>query len=100
MWHLCKTCYKVAYGEQRLERLRQIREEGIVYKGGKCSKCGYDKCNDALEFHHTDPKQKDPNWKRMRLSKLNKIKTELDKCTLLCSNCHKEAHWELRKNKL
>jgi len=95
-WHLCKKCYKKAYGQKRLERLREIREECIAYRGGKCCKCGYARCTAALEFHHRDPEQKDPNWKHMRLSRLDRIKNELDKCDLLCSNCHKEVHWYAR----
>lgn len=31
----------------------------IDYKGGKCSVCGYNKCRAALEFHHTNPNEKD-----------------------------------------
>ena len=65
----------------------------IEYKGGKCVKCGYNKCNAALDFHHLDPTQKEFNlgshghtrsWERM--------KVELDKCILLCANCHREIH--------
>ena len=38
---------------------RAIKKMLLDYKGGKCSKCGYDKCQRALEFHHTDPNIKD-----------------------------------------
>lgn len=31
----------------------------VEYKGGKCCICGYNKCIEALEFHHLDPSQKD-----------------------------------------
>jgi hypothetical protein len=31
----------------------------VVYKGGKCQCCGYNKYIGALEFHHVDPEQKD-----------------------------------------
>lgn len=70
----------------------------IDYKGGSCQKCGYDKCNGALEFHHLDPSEKDfgisakgdiKSWERIRV--------ELDKCILICANCHRELHEELRK---
>ena len=94
-WHICKACYKLKYGRMRLERVHKVKEECVAYLGGKCSKCGYDKCIAALEYHHKNPEQKDPNWKKMRLLKLEKIKEELDKCVLLCSNCHKEEHWIL-----
>jgi len=92
-WHLCKKCYKEAYGKKRLDRLKRIRKESIAYKGEECIRCGYSKCIAALEFHHRDPAEKDPNWKRMRVSSLDRMKEELDKCDLLCSNCHKEVHY-------
>lgn len=57
---------------------------------GGCKICGYNKCLEALEFHHIDSKQKDGNISRIRnVDKLNK---EIDKCVLLCSNCHREFH--------
>jgi len=68
----------------------------LEYKGGKCCKCGYDKCVGALEFHHINPDEKEfgpghnghtRSWKR--------VKKELDKCILVCANCHREIHAEL-----
>ena len=68
----------------------------IEYKGGKCEKCGYDKCVGALEFHHLDPNEKDFNISKSGHSRSwKRVKDELDKCILLCSNCHKETHEEL-----
>ncbi len=68
----------------------------VEYKGGKCEKCGYNKCIEALEFHHIDPSKKDFNISTHSFS-FDKMKIEADKCLLLCSNCHKEIHVELRK---
>lgn len=74
-------------------RLRKMKQKCVDYKGGKCCKCGYNKYTGALEFHHLDPKEKDFNISKSRLSKWsNKITSELDKCILVCSNCHKEIH--------
>lgn len=72
------------------------RLELIKYKGGKCQICGYDKCFAALEFHHLDPKEKDftisgKSWA------FEKLKKEVDKCILVCSNCHKEIHFKMKK---
>ena len=71
---------------------REKKKLLVEYKGGKCEKCGYDKCMGALEFHHLDPKQKDFHLSKTSLS-FNKMKEEVDKCILVCSNCHKEIHW-------
>jgi hypothetical protein len=63
--------------------------------GGKCKLCGYSKCYKALQFHHNDPKQKDFTiGSKMRRLCIDKFKKELDKCTLLCANCHSEVHDE------
>lgn len=57
---------------------------------GGCSICGYSRSKRALEFHHIDPKEKESVLCRIRDPKLAVI--EIKKCTLLCSNCHREFH--------
>ena len=63
--------------------------------GGKCDECGYDKCIEALVFHHEDPRKKD-----VAISKLCSLNEralkELEKCRLMCSNCHIELHFKLK----
>lgn len=63
----------------------------MEYKGGKCILCGYDRCLDALTFHHHGDKGfgigaqgHTRSWDRVR--------TELDECILVCANCHAEIH--------
>ena len=74
-------------------RRRKLKKIGVEYLGGKCSVCGYDKCIWALEFHHTDPSEKDFGISEYSNLAWHKIKEELNKCVLLCSNCHKETHY-------
>ena len=59
--------------------------------GAKCQICGYDKCVAALEFHHRNPAEKDPQWRRGW--SLDRLRNELNKCDILCANCHREVHW-------
>lgn len=80
----------------QIQRWINRKIQAIEYMGGKCSTCGYDKYYGALEFHHTDPKEKDHDWSKLRLKSWDKILTELQKCILLCSNCHKELHHKIR----
>ena len=96
----CKKCNK----EQVIKRQRKLKEKCTEYAGGKCSICGYSTYLGALEFHHLDPSKKD-----MRLSKFGrtsweknkeKIMEELDKCVLLCANCHREVHGGLHEGML
>lgn len=91
----CKSCVS----KDTINRGRKIKLECIEYKGGACKNCGYNKCQAALDFHHRNPKEKDFSiCKRYSACKLNdKIKKELDKCDLLCANCHREEHWNNKK---
>ena len=73
---------------------QKMKEKAVQYKGGKCIKCDYDKCIRALEFHHLVPNEKDFNISRYSVLSWDKIKIELDKCILICSNCHRELHEE------
>lgn len=75
-------------------KLRHSRMNFIIaMKGGACMSCGYARCRDALEFHHRDPVSKtfDLNMANMTKAKLL-IEAELEKCDLLCANCHREIH--------
>ena len=72
-----------------------IKKWAVEYKGGKCCKCGYDKCLDALDLHHLNPAEKDFNLSDRNLSlDWVEITPELDKCILVCANCHREIHSE------
>jgi len=66
----------------------------VKYKGGACCKCGYNKCLRALEFHHLDENEKDFGISKT-CKDFDDLKKEVDKCILVCSNCHAEIHEEL-----
>lgn len=70
---------------------KRVKQELVEYKGGKCQICGYNKCNEALEFHHMDPTQKDFSLSGQH-KPLELLKKEVDKCVLLCCRCHREVH--------
>lgn len=84
----CLECRKEAVVRKR----KKLKDDSLAYKGGKCQFCGYNRCNKALEFHHTDPKEKDFTLGDGNTRSFEKVKIELDKCILLCSNCHREEH--------
>lgn len=84
---------------QATGRRRDRKKIYIDYMGGKCYRCGYCKSMRALTFHH-----KDRAMKEFALSKAldwswEKVKAELDKCVLVCFNCHMEEEDEYEKNK-
>ena len=77
---------------------RAMKKQAVKELGGKCEICGYNKCIDALIFHHKDPSEKDfglaqngimHDWKEYL--------SEAKKCMLLCANCHAEEHFRLRQ---
>ncbi len=89
---------KRSYADRREElikavakRRRKIKLLAIAYKGGKCQVCGYDTYPGALDLHHLNSSTKsfgigDKGYTRS----WEKIKQELDKCILVCANCHRE----------
>lgn len=73
-----------------------IKQQLVKYKGGHCENCGYDKCIGALQFHHINPNEKDfdlsSQYNGGHLD-MKKLYNEVDKCKLLCANCHSEQHF-------
>lgn len=62
--------------------------------GGKCQICGYSKNIAALTFHHLNPNDKSISLDMRSFSNnsLKKLEKEINKCILLCMNCHTEIH--------
>jgi hypothetical protein len=85
--NVCPTC-------RSLKRRKLHRIKAIEYCGGRCSNCGNND-SDVLTFHHTNPRTKKftlcSNWQK----KWDTIVEELNKCEILCANCHMKLH---RKN--
>ncbi len=87
-YYKCKKCTVDAVQKRR----NKVKLMSIEYKGGKCEKCGYNKYVGALEFHHISG-NKDFGISAKGYTRSWKIvKEELEKCILVCSNCHREIH--------
>lgn len=112
---VCRDCNRARskryYAENTEEHKTVTRERNREYKAKtklwfkeyksqlSCVQCGEDRAP-TLDFHHTDPTEKDYTVASMvgnGLS-LNTIMTELNKCIVLCSNCHRMLHYELNSN--
>lgn len=87
----CKKCFN----KRSVQRRQSLKQMAVDHLGGKCQRCGYDKYIGALEFHHKDPTKKDMTVAGSG-KKWETIKEEVDKCMLLCANCHREVHAEQR----
>lgn len=88
----CRKCIS----NQTIDRQREFKQRCIDYKGGCCCICKYNKTNSALEFHHKDKSKKDFNISYYKLVSIKNnfeiVQKELDKCLLVCANCHREIH--------
>ncbi|CAB4141303.1 HNHc domain containing protein [uncultured Caudovirales phage] len=106
-WHICKNtivstkkgpskkycCTKCKNKGAVHTRRKKLKLLAVKHLGGKCQNCGYDKCIGALEFHHRDPGEKDFQISNGNTRSLDKLLVEVDKCLLLCANCHRELHY-------
>lgn len=107
LWHCCnnkltgkqlKFCNPKCRNKYNVDRIRKrTKQKAIDYKGGCCSQCGYNKCITALVFHHRDSANKDFEISGGRTISWERIKQEIEKCDLLCSNCHAEAHQRIQE---
>ena len=86
------------YQNQKLRGLKR-KYEIIKSRGGKCEICGYDKCEGALQFHHLNPQEKEFTISQVNLNEgefsFENLLKEVDKCQLLCANCHAEQHYKI-----
>ena len=74
------------------KRRQSLKLKSIEYKGGQCQVCGYNKYPGALDLHHLDRTQKEFEiGHRGYTRSWEKIQAELDKCVLVCANCHREV---------
>ncbi len=79
------------------KRRKKTKRMAVEHMGGKCIVCGYSKYPEVLEFHHRDPSTKEFNLGLGGLTRSwERIKREVEKCDLLCANCHRERHVEER----
>lgn len=82
--------------EKVKNRRKMLREWFLTLKKKlKCEQCGQ-RHPATIAFHHNDPEQKEislANACSCGFSK-DQILKEIDKCTVLCHNCHSILHWE------
>jgi len=88
--NICTPCSTLA--KKRLRKQRKL--EAIEYLGGKCIDCNIAfKHKSVYEFHHLDPTKKEGNPSDyFRGRSKEALFKELDKCVLLCANCHRVRH--------
>ena len=116
-WHLCQNiitdkrannqrpckkifCSSVCKNRFHVQKRRmKLKLMALKYRGNKCEKCGYSGCTDAFDFHHLNSGEKDFKISSGNTMSWEEVKIELDKCILLCANCHRTEHYNLKKTK-
>ena len=101
----CRLCNKEFkhYGSQKRlgtrcgscnTKIRRFRAKAAAIKllGGKCTACGWTGNQAAMQFHHKDPAKKDFIIGNVSNKSWDSIKIEIQKCILLCANCHMIEH--------
>lgn len=100
----CKPCanYRVSkwYRDNRDRRkraanLRNQRRKWVVVEhfGEECHDCKQSFLPCVYDFHHLDPTKKDVNPSQAMTMSLERMWKELDKCIMLCANCHRLRHF-------
>ena len=86
----CRECENQRSNKKKLVRRNERKKQFIELMGGQCQHCGYKESLAAMTFHHVNPSEKDkaPATLMDTAFPWQEVCMELDKCVLLCSNCH------------
>lgn len=91
----CRSNHHKKYLPRMMEMRKEIKKKCVLYKGNICARCNTKNlpiC--CYSFHHTNPEEKSfeigdgnilKDWERLKI--------ELDKCIMLCFNCHQITHF-------
>jgi hypothetical protein len=85
---VCKKCTTIL----KIKKQRENKQKCVDYLGGECIVCKYKKSINSLHFHHLDPSIKEFTIGETHSRSFETIIKELDKCILVCANCHGEIH--------
>ena len=95
-YYRCRRCRN----DGVIQRRKKVKHQLVMAHGGKCKRCGYNTCIDALEFHHIDPTKKffGISAQGGKTLSIARFLQEAKKCLLLCANCHREVESGLPLN--
>ena len=107
----CKECHKIIrknyYDNNRekeinrvhVRRVKQVKDFKEFKSKLKCILCNENHIA-TLHFHHLDSSTKEIDLStavRLGWSK-DKLEKEINKCVVLCANCHAKEHYSLNTN--
>ncbi|MBU0957358.1 MAG: HNH endonuclease [Nanoarchaeota archaeon] len=77
---------------RKRKRFQNLKRELVELLDGKCKICGYNNTIQALEFHHIQGNKENHMTRLIKDNSKQKVLKEIEKCILLCANCHRETH--------
>jgi len=103
---LCRVCQKNYRREHYINNKQKYIDKAKIYnqniinwvleikQNSSCTKCGEDR-HWVLDFHHLDPNEKDIDVSSLvKTANKQRILDEINKCVVLCSNCHRDLHYQ------
>ena len=102
----CYPCHRAEHVARMADRRKLWKKFILANINMVCENCGYDKCFASIDFHHIDPAKKKfaiGNWTNGRYAYTKKnrqlVSQEMNKCNILCANCHREFHHKEKEKK-
>jgi hypothetical protein len=92
-WHYQQN--KSKNNSNVLAKIREVKRRLVEYCGNKCAHCGNSYPDCVYDFHHIDPSSKEIGH-NLRHRSYEKALIEVQKCLMLCSNCHRIEHYRLK----
>ena len=97
---VCRNCHaEIHFDDKSSTRSNINKNTFLMYKNiFSCEKCGYDKHNCSLDFHHNNSDNKDIELSQVSIifnsiqDLTDKLENEISKCSVLCKNCHRLEH--------
>lgn len=84
--------HKEIHNAKLTKHRADMKAKAIESKGSVCSVCGCTFDAVCFDFHHEDHTQKDFAVSAILYKSWNEIQSEIEKCVLVCSNCHRVLH--------
>ncbi len=94
-YYWCKGCYN----RYKYDKVKERKKAFVRLLGDKCSRCGIKhtgRNTPIFDFHHRDEATKKGDWTAMRNRSLERQREEIAKCILVCANCHRMIHYEIK----
>jgi ribosomal protein L44E len=103
---LCANCHRKRHASEdaslidmhpSAESRRRTKLRAVAWFGGRCHGCDEAYPPPVFDFHHWDPREKQFGLATDGIARSwEKVLAELEKCVMLCANCHREVHAGVR----